>query len=237
LIREALQYLVSLKTPQIFVVDGKNYSTEELHYISPIHEERPCISAVTISTLTGLVDYIMNGVDGITGTMIVHVVSPTVVEVYSELRKDARRDKFISCNAFTPRITFEQFMDVEKFIIMMQACFLENPASAAILKVVGNIKEDVVQTVGDNGTTQMVTAKSGISTVENVIVPNPVTLCPFRTFAEVEQPESEFVFRMQTGFKAALFEADGGKWKLYAMQNVKAYLEEKLAGCNVKIIS
>jgi hypothetical protein len=83
----------------------------------------------------------------------------------------------------------------------------------------------------------MVTAKSGISTVENVIVPNPVMLCPFRTFAEVEQPESEFVFRMQTGFKAALFEADGGKWKLYAMQNVKAYLEEKLAGCNVKIIS
>jgi hypothetical protein len=29
---------------------------------------------------------------------------------------------------------------------------------------------------------------------------------------------------MKEGPSAALFEADGGKWKIYAMQNIKGYL-------------
>jgi hypothetical protein len=147
------------------------------------------------------------------------------------------RSYFIDCKAMTPNITFERFMDTEQFNIMLQSCFLENADRAAVLKVVGNIKEDNVRTTGDNGVTQVVTAKAGVSTVSDVIVPNPVTLCPFRTFPEVDQPESQFVFRMKEGPCAALFEADGGKWKIYAMQNVKKYLAEKLDGCNVKIIS
>jgi hypothetical protein len=124
---------------------------------------------------------------------------------------------------------------------MIQSCFLPNEASAAVLKVVGNIVEENVQSTSDNGVSQKVTAKAGIAMVTEIDVPNPVVLCPFRTFAEVDQPESKFVFRMRggdgNGVKAAIFEADGGIWRIYAMQNVKKYLQEKLDGCNVKIIS
>ena len=56
-----------------------------------------------------------------------------------------------------------------------------------------------------------------------------VPLRPFRTFQEVEQPESEFLLRMDEEGNIGLFEADGGMWKLTARQTVKAFLEAKLA--------
>jgi hypothetical protein len=237
LIQKALQYLVGLKDAKVIQVGDSNYSTEQLHYIKPVFDPKPNAQAISIKTLTGLVDYIKNSVDKIADSMVVHVTSPTKVQVYSELRADMNRDNYIVCEAWTPQITYGNFVDVESFNIMIQSCFLQNEHSAAILQVVGNIKEDNVQNTSDDGISQKVTAKSGVSTVTEIKVPNPVILCPFRTFAEVEQPESKFVFRMQSGPKAAIFEADGGIWRLYAMQNVKQYLAEKLEGCNVKIIS
>ncbi|EUJ47264.1 hypothetical protein MCOL2_18454, partial [Listeria fleischmannii FSL S10-1203] len=79
------------------------------------------------------------------------------------------------------------------------------------------------------GTTQQVTAKTGVATVGGVVVPNPVELTPYRTFAEAEQPTSQFIFRFREGMKAGLFEADGGAWKNKAIQNVANYLNEQLA--------
>ncbi|OSB00487.1 hypothetical protein B2H85_13365, partial [Clostridium botulinum] len=65
-----------------------------------------------------------------------------------------------------------------------------------------------------------------------------VTLAPYRTFPEIEQPLSRFIFRMQQGPSAAIYEADGGAWRNQAMQRIKAYLEEELKGIkNINIIS
>jgi hypothetical protein len=81
---------------------------------------------------------------------------------------------------------------------------------------------------GDDGVSQAIQAKVGVATVATVQVPNPVVLAPFRTFVEVDQPESELIFRMQNGPRCALFEADGGAWKLTAMRNIKDYLHAAL---------
>ena len=74
--------------------------------------------------------------------------------------------------------------------------------------------------------------KTGITTKDNVLVPNPVNLIPYRTFLEVEQPASDFVFRVSEGRGGApvskLVAADGGVWKSQAVANVKAYLMEAL---------
>lgn len=57
-----------------------------------------------------------------------------------------------------------------------------------------------------------------------------VPLRPYRTFQEVEQPESEFLLRLDEEGNIGLFEADGGMWKLTARQTVKAFLEKELSG-------
>lgn len=51
----------------------------------------------------------------------------------------------------------------------------------------------------------------------------------YRTFLEVEQPESQFLLRLNEKGEVGLFEADGGMWKLAAKKNVSTYLENALA--------
>ena len=52
---------------------------------------------------------------------------------------------------------------------------------------------------------------------------------PFRTFLEVEQPESEFLLRLDDDGNVGLFEADGGMWQQTAKASITAYFEDKLA--------
>lgn len=244
MIKEALEYIVNLSKAEILDIHGQKYSTKNL---SRIKEPTPV--SLSITTLTGLVDYIKSGIDidarlpeddepyYPAEDLLIQVASPRTVRLYSPLKEDENRDCYIECTALTPDIRLNQFIDTENFNIMLQSCFVPNGDLGAVLKIVGNIREEQVQEVGDDGISQQVTAKVGIARVESVTVPNPVTLKPFRTFVEVEQPESKFIFRMQNGPKAALFEADGGAWRLEAMKNIKEYLEKELKGYSVKIIS
>ena len=65
-----------------------------------------------------------------------------------------------------------------------------------------------------------------------MIVPNPVKLRPYRTFAEIEQPESSYVFRIkdsERGPHFKLVESDGGLWKNVTMKKIKEYLEYELS--------
>ncbi|MGG1673296.1 hypothetical protein ACIFOE_22195 [Paenibacillus sp. NRS-1783] len=127
-----------------------------------------------------------------------------------------------------PEIDYGRYYDIESFNILLQSCFVPTDMNAALLSIVGNVKDEKVVNYGDDGTSQQVTAKVGIATVEAVKLPNPVYLKPFRTFVEIEQPESAFVFRMKDGPSAAIFEADGGEWKLRAIAAIKDYLEAAL---------
>ena len=83
--------------------------------------------------------------------------------------------------------------------------------------------------VSDDGVTQNVEAKTGAVLKTKATIPNPVRLAPFRTFTEVEQPESAFVLRINQNMQVALFEADGGAWRQEAMKDIQAYLIEALS--------
>ena len=220
-----------LKT-KVIEIKGNTYVSENWERIKDFRAE-----PITIKTLSGLVDYLDKNVDGHNETLIVHVHSNHSVSVYSELRSDKRREYFINCEAELPRVNLGNFMDVESFNILLQSCFVPTDHLKAVLQVVGNVKDEAVRTIGDDGVSQEVTVRKGIQKADNLTVPNPVVLAPFRTFSEVPQPESKFVFRMQDGPRAGLFEADGGAWKIEAMQNIKDFLGRELEGLNVKIIS
>ena len=45
----------------------------------------------------------------------------------------------------------------------------------------------------------------------------------------MEQPESEFILRLNDNGDVGLFEADGGAWKLEAKKNVMEYFEAALS--------
>ena len=110
--------------------------------------------------------------------------------------------------------------------------------------VSGNIQAGTTANYDDDGVSQKTTIKSGIANKTDVIVPNPVALRPYRTFAEIEQPESNYVFRIkdsENGPAFKLVEADGGLWKNATMKKIKEYLEyelnDELVEHNITIIA
>ena len=232
--KESLEYLVGLGATEIINVNGQNYSEKQLHRV-----QDPIPAKLNTTTLTALVDYIKSGIDEKFSNLLIHVVSPDQVDLLSELRKDEARETYMTCKAWKPdNIVFDRFLDTEPFNIMLQSSFVENEERALLLRVIGNVKEEAIKNIGDDGVSQSATVKTGVASVNEVVVPNPVILAPYRTFPEIVQPESKFIFRMQSGPRAALYEADGGAWRNEAMQSIKAYLEEQLTGVeSIQIIS
>ncbi|EPS48164.1 hypothetical protein HYH70_15870 [Clostridium botulinum] len=234
--REALEYLVNLgeKRDPIIQLDQGTFSTKGLDRVTG-----PLADTLTVSTLTGLVDYIKANIDILPEQLLVQVKSHDEVRLYSPLNPDREREEYIRAKAILPNnIYYNRFIGAEEFNIMLQSSFVDVGDKEVLLKYTGLIKDEAVKSTGDDGVSQAVTIKTGVASVGQAVVPNPVTLAPYRTFPEIEQPLSKFIFRMQQGPSAAIYEADGGAWRNQAMQRIKAYLEEELKEIqNTNIIS
>ena len=199
----------------------------------------PKASMIEVTTLTGLVDYILSGIDTFKGTLI-HVVSPTRVELLScDHGPHLQRDVYLTATAAVPRISFDSFMGQESFIIQSQSCFIHDNGDdlAIVVACAGNIRESAVKDTLDDGVSQVVSSRAGVARLSDVVVPKQALLTPIRTFPELDQPTSSFVFRIQDGPKMALFEADGGAWKNEAMRWIKEYLSDELKDFSVLIIA
>src|SRR5699024_3464712 len=201
-----------------FIIDNEGSYQE-------IYPKSYLAHTLRVSTLTGFVDY-MKQKDRHYLTTYIHVEDERTVSVVSNLDPLGERERLITAVADVPHFEYEHFYGSEELIIALQAKFTQTNDRDILLKVIGNIKEENVRNTGDNGFSQAVTMQTGITSVSDVVVPNPVKLAPYRTFLEVEQPTSEFVFRMKDGPRAALFEADGGVWRNVAIHNIKNYLLE-----------
>lgn len=227
MIKEALEYIVGLRKPDIVSIDGEDYSDKALHRIC----WNPKADSIQMTTLSSFVDYMKANIDEMSKKMIVHVTSPTKVLLYSQLDEDRQREYLVEVSAQVPTFEYGRYYNQENFIIALQSKFLENDDRDLLLKFAGTVEAGTVANYGDDGVTQKATVKTGIASKGDCIVPNPVKLKPYRTFIEVDQPESAFVFRMRqgSGVECAIFEADGGAWKNAAMKRVKEYLEFELA--------
>ena len=98
-----------------------------------------------------------------------------------------------------------------------------------LLDLLSRMSKDSGVTTRDNGVSQEVEARQGVSLKALVQVKPRVALRPFRTFLEVEQPVSEFLLRLDDDGNVGLFEADGGMWQQTAKASIAAYFEDKLA--------
>lgn len=229
MIKAALEYINGLKAPSIERYGGGTYSDKPLYQMTS-----PDFPTLEMNTLESVVRY-LKGIDdereqfGEPTPTIIHIESERCVTLKDIANiAEGKRDCMVLATAEVPRFNYGDFYDAESFNISLQSKFLDTEDKATILQVVGNLKEDAVRTMTDDGVSQVTAVRTGVATVADVKVPNPVTLRPFRTFIEVDQPESRFIFRMREGGRCAIFEADGGAWKLAAKKNIYNYLKEQL---------
>jgi hypothetical protein len=128
---------------------------------------------------------------------------------------------------------FGNFLSQEEFAIRFRSLFVQKKGDdfeyvlSYASKLVGGTQIDG----SDDGITQEVQVKRGLSGAlkDKVALKPIVKLSPYRTFREVEQPQSEFLLRVRLDSNdvptVALFEADGGAWINQATETVVQYIQ------------
>lgn len=222
----------------IVEIDGFKYYWDRNNYCyrqfkNPLPDDEPFPNQLGFFTLDGLIDYVENNVERIipeTGAkLILQVVDHKNVRLLSHPDKHSKeRHIIVSCEAHVPQIVFERYMDVERFNTMLLSTFIDTAPRGEVFKVVKSMTKEQKLNTSDDGVSQVITVKQGVSLASNIQFQNPVPLMPMRTFAEVKQPESNFTLRVNGDSEVALFEADGGAWKNEAVASIRDYLRSKL---------
>jgi hypothetical protein len=230
MIKEAMQYIQEISRPVTIEKDGRSYSTVDLQ---SIREPRP--NPIQLHTLNGLVDYMILLDEAKKEHSFITVDSYYSVMVRSGLSAQWKdRDIYVEIKQnLSEQFRFGYQMDVEEFVVQLQSRFVETEMQRALLKLVGNLASEEVSTVTDDGISQQCVARSGIAKLSKQTIEPIIELEPYRTFREIPQPASKFLFRMQKGREnglptCALFEADGGAWQLEAIHSIKEYLDRSL---------
>lgn len=214
-------------------IEGEAFSTVQL-YRAPLEHQPDQPDTLVLHSLQGMVDYIDANRDQLVGAeCLVHVASPTSVRVVSQLKERAARFTYVEAIAtdlWTPKV--DRHMSLLDTNIALQSLVTDAHDRAVVINLVGNVTEKAEVHVEDDGFTQKVGTRAGVHTVAESTVPNPITLAPFRTFREVEQPKSPFVLRIHRGNgdspTVTFHEGDGGAWKLEAVERVTAWLTDKV---------
>src|SRR6267378_355902 len=229
---DAIQKILTLAPPNIHKIGDLEFTDKKLDLIYP-----PSPKAVECSTLQGLVDLFMGDLDNVTpDKVLVHITSPTCVELISKDADDHGRRRvwvqaeYPGCESFK----FGVWHNPESFLISAQQGFqrvkIEKddgtfaPDLDYVLKVASNITAENATSHEDDGFAQRVAVKQGIALKAETVLKPTVNLAPYRTFAEIDQVLSQFVFRARIGgesIQLALFEGDGGRWKLGAVAAIK----------------
>lgn len=152
--------------------------------------------------------------------------------VYGLLGERQSRAYYLLSTPYIPTITYGQFIDPEQFVIQLQTCFVPTPGRDALVAMVSSISDDLKGSTDDDGVSQTVAVRKGLTLSANQKIPNPVTLAPYASFSEIEQVARPFVLRARAsgGNKPmlALFEAGGTGWKIEALARIRAWLTERL---------
>lgn len=180
--------------------------------------------------------------------LFVHVVAYNEVHVL-DLKSDKfgrRRVLIKSTPIQVDGFAFNKYLTHEDFTISLLSKF-QQPAKPEddhlqyLLKISETVTGEAVVASENTGAGQMVSLRQGaLVSAAKTELKQRVKLSPFRTFREIDQPRSEFIFRVNQPKPGeiptlALIEADGGKWKLDAIQTIAEKLRADLQ--NVKVIS
>lgn len=235
MIKEAIQYLVSLKENKTYDIHGETYSDRELVRIPP-HVPHP--TCICVSGLDSIVKLVRNELDVMDNLpLFIRVDGARTVSVFSTFDAEMDRDTLYKAGCDVPDFR-DGFREPEKAIIELRSKFIPGEGVDYLLDLLSRINKENGVTTRDNGVSQEVEARQGISLKAMVQVKPRVALRPYRTFLEVEQPESEFILRLDEDGNVGLFEADGGMWAMEAKRRIAAYFEEKLAQeiCEHKVV-
>jgi hypothetical protein len=234
---EFLKSVLDLRRETTVEIGGLTYFTRPEGGASLAKPPLP--SPLKVTTLTGFVGAVIEGIDGSDlrkGQVLVHVEDyKTVKLVEREANEYGDRQTFIAA-VYPERAAFpfSNYLDPETFIIKLQQGFEATENVAKLIALVSALSYANSVRTEDDGITQQVTVNKGAVTRGNATVVPMWPLAARRTFSEVTQPVTPFLLRMRGEDgklpQIALHEIDGGVWQNQAMAAIAEYLEPHLDG-------
>ena len=197
------------------------------------------VPAIHLNTLESLVKFISENWQGLDiGNAIAVVDEDLSVAVFSKPNQiDWTRTLIVHAENVPKAFPFNEFVSSELFNIFLQTRFVYNEEAKSLFGITSRLQLDEGVDLADDGMTQKVTIKKGMSaaSMTGVQMPARIALGPYRIFPECSQPVSEFLIRFkgskEEGAYVGLWETDGGMWKVHA----KALITEKLMALGLTI--
>lgn len=208
-------------------IKGRTYLIEEDGAREIEDKEYLLNDKIELTDLKSFCEIIKEEIHKIGTKLFIQVVDHKTVKAFTTLDHKNRRCLPYVCVCGGSRANFDTFSGYEEFVINLRANFVPTDDATDVIKMIANIVNCDNQEMTDDGVSQSVRTQRGtqIGTKE---VKSIIKLAPFRTFPEVAQPTSEFLFRIKdNGTRFGLFEADGGRWKLEAKNNIAEFIKNE----------
>lgn len=231
MLKEFIEHIQKTTQPLIQQIRD---STFAINADGEANEIRPTIDhpdTLPLQSLDALVKLVRTEAAQVEAPLYITVPDHLTVRCFDRPQPEARffRQVYYEAHATdVPGWGEKMQMGFEEAQIAMRTRFQETADTIYALKLLSDICCGAKVVYNDNGIATTVTTQKGVALQSNEQIRPIITLKPYRTFQEVEQPESIFLIRVNE--RGITFtEADGGMWKLKARQTVKAFLEEQLA--------
>lgn len=238
MLKEFIEHIQKTTQPLLCTVDPDIYSGNTFA-VTPdgyVHEIRPAIDhpdILPLHSLDALVKLVRTEAAKMAAPSPLYITIPDhlTVRCFGQPDAEARffRQVYYEAKATdVPGWGEKVQLGFEEAQIALRTRFQETKDTLYAMKLLSDICCGAKVVYNDNGIATTVTTQKGVALQSNEQIRPIITLKPYRTFQEVEQPESIFLIRVNE--RGITFtEADGGMWKLNARQTVKAFLEEQLA--------
>lgn len=216
MLAEFIQKILDAAEVRPCEVHGENYIFDKTGrgytQIRPVIDRPDTKKVGSLDALCGLV--LREGCNRLDAPIFVEVQSPTRVIVYGCPDGSCVRTTYY-CAEYEGPVFRGGYTGYEETIIKLRSMFLPSEGRDYLLDLLSRMDMNSGATSEDNGVTQSVTVRQGIALKDSTVIKPIVKLRPYRSFAETEQVESEYLLRVDPNGKSAFSRrtAACGSWE------------------------
>lgn len=230
MLKEFIEHIQKTTQPQILTVERSTFAVTA---DGDANEMLPTLfhpDTLSLNSLDALVKLVKTEASEMDTPLYITIPDHMTVRCFGQPSADERyfRQVYYEAHATdVPGWGEKNTLGFEEAQIALRTRFQETQDTLYAMKLLSDITCGAKITYNDNGVATSVVTRKGIDLQANESIRPIVKLRPYRTFQEVEQPESIFLIRIsERGI--SFIEADGGMWKLSARETIKKFLEERL---------
>jgi hypothetical protein len=235
MIKEAIEKILQISKPEPFEHAGRKW------LISPVGNQEilPACTRLESCSLDGLIMYARRFFpqSANSTSAFIHVESPTVIKLYGEMLQNGAHPLAYVATAKVNHFPFGNKLSQEEMIIKLRCCFAENEDITRLIAGISALTSGPVTTSNDDGISQTITVKSGVSLKAEAPV-NPIRkLSAYRSFSGIASQDALFLFRIHQDKEkgSVLFSLHDMEGDLWITQTVAGLVEYILTATDSKI--